>query len=373
MASFIKGFRGGCCRLATVARACYAVRSFAQQPQLGRQHAGDRRREPAWHGGSENRFEPGRSQAMPRARLQDIGRHVARRGKTREQTGQSPRHQECFFIAGTTTDCLQPGIGQGTRQPGQERQAMVRLDQLQPVAAREVAQAAGPQYAADLGHQPGRVRNMFVNVVADDHVEAAVLEWQLHPRGHGKGAMVARIGIARSGSDTVPVDIDANRESDTRRERQRDQAMRRPDIEQARLPEVEVAEVFEDGHDARGTALSSGTVDQSLLARVAHGAGSTPRAEWLSTSIPAATSAASPTLIQTRAATASNAAGAGPITGARYQTNAASRTPMPAGTKNAAMPASPAKHNPATTGIVISAWAIPMPRARKRQPRPSTR
>lgn len=156
---------------------------------------------------------------------------------------------------------------------------MVRLDQLQAVAAGEVAQAAGTQYTRYLCHQPWRVRNVFVNMVANDHVKAAVAEWQLHSRCDGKRAPAACIGIARRGSDTGPINIDANRESDTRREGKRDQAMRRTDVEQACMLEADIAEIFEDAHDPCGAAQAPGAVNQSLLGRITHGAGCLPWAD----------------------------------------------------------------------------------------------
>src|SRR3984893_18986881 len=97
-----------------------------------------------------------------------------------------PKNSEMVLVVFVkTARHAEIAIGHEFRQYAQERQPMVRLHPLQPVASREVAHAARSQDAVDLVQHASGTRHVFVDMRTNHNVERLVREVEglgVHPR-----------------------------------------------------------------------------------------------------------------------------------------------------------------------------------------------
>jgi len=81
------------------------------------------------------------------------------------------------------------------------------------ICRREVAQPARAQDTPDFRHHPFGIRNMFVDLGADDHVETAIIETQCHGIVDSELHVGCRLARLREQHRRL-VDIDAGHRAD---------------------------------------------------------------------------------------------------------------------------------------------------------------
>ena len=154
---------------------------------------------------------------------------------------------------------LHVGVGRTVRQPGQERQLVVRLDDHQLVGHAEVDDSVGPQDPADLGHDVVGIDDVLVDVVEHHDVEAGVGEGE----GFAVGAQEPRSEVTGGAGSGQPryVDVDPDRDGPSLCGRLDEEPQRAAQVEHPSAHEVVgTPEVGEHPQDPLGLLLAAGLV-----------------------------------------------------------------------------------------------------------------
>lgn len=126
------------------------------------------------------------------------------------QPAQAPVGVKPFVVVAAAAEKTKVNVRQRPRQVGEKRQApVVGFDHLEPVGGAEIADPTRDQEAGDLGHQPCRIGNVLVHLIADRHVESTVWEGRVESVHDMKCKVVPLMGGA-SVLHRRPVDVDTH-------------------------------------------------------------------------------------------------------------------------------------------------------------------